>query len=99
CADLVICLEVIEHVKNPFQADEEIRRVLKPSGKVLLTTPFIMPYHGKSIFKDNFSHVAYPDFWRFTHQGLEWLFDDFNSVEIMPFSNSYEFYANRIFKF
>lgn len=37
--DFVIATEVIEHVRYPFKFLREIRRVLKPSGRVLLTTP------------------------------------------------------------
>ncbi len=37
--DLVWCSEVIEHVKDPAFTLGEIRRVLKPGGSLLLTTP------------------------------------------------------------
>jgi ubiquinone/menaquinone biosynthesis C-methylase UbiE len=37
--DLVICSEVLEHVLNPRQALAEIRRVVKPGGTVIVTTP------------------------------------------------------------
>lgn len=37
--DLVLLLEVIEHVVNPDAVVREIRRVLRPGGVFLLTTP------------------------------------------------------------
>lgn len=37
--DFVIATEVIEHVRHPFKFLREIKRVLKPSGRVLLSTP------------------------------------------------------------
>jgi len=37
--DLVIFTEIIEHLTNPFFALSEIRRVLKPGGWLLITTP------------------------------------------------------------
>jgi len=37
--DLVWCTEVIEHVVNPAFTLSEINRVLKPGGKLLLSTP------------------------------------------------------------
>ena len=37
--DLIWCSEVIEHLENPGQVIEEFRRVLKPHGKAVLTTP------------------------------------------------------------
>lgn len=37
--DIVICSEVIEHLFNPMYLLEEIRRVLKPDGYIVLSTP------------------------------------------------------------
>ncbi len=37
--DCVISTEVIEHVESPFQALNEINRILKPKGKAIISTP------------------------------------------------------------
>jgi SAM-dependent methyltransferase len=37
--DYVVSTEVLEHLKNPFRAVEEFARVLKPGGRLVLTTP------------------------------------------------------------
>ncbi|HVW62155.1 MAG TPA: class I SAM-dependent methyltransferase [Puia sp.] len=37
--DTVICFQVIEHIKKDGRLLEEARRVLKPGGRLLLTTP------------------------------------------------------------
>ncbi len=37
--DLVICADVLEHVTDVWTALGEIRRVLRPGGRVLITTP------------------------------------------------------------
>ena len=37
--DAVVATEVVEHVRYPFRLLREIRRTLKPSGRVLLSTP------------------------------------------------------------
>lgn len=37
--DLIICDNVLEHLENPFQAMEEIRRILKPGGGLKIITP------------------------------------------------------------
>jgi len=95
----IICLEVIEHVVDPEKAIAEIYRVIKPKGAVILTTPFLLPFHGKGKSIKSFSHSSYPDFWRFTHQGLELLFKRFKQAKIIPFSNTASYYANQIFKF
>lgn len=45
--DFVFCIEVLEHVPNPFDTLGEIRRVLKPAGVLVLSVP--NPYHVKEI--------------------------------------------------
>ena len=89
--DAVLCIEVLEHVTNPFKAISEIKRVLRSGGKLLLTTPFLAQYHGKKKTGYSPAHESYPDFWRFTHQGLELLFDDFQSVKVFPLDGPIEF--------
>jgi len=37
--DVVVCLELIEHAKDHIAVMEEIRRVLKPGGVLILSTP------------------------------------------------------------
>ena len=37
--DIIVSSEVIEHVPDPYQAIEELFRVLKPGGTLVLTTP------------------------------------------------------------
>jgi SAM-dependent methyltransferase len=41
--DLVWCSEVLEHIPDVAHALLEVRRVLKPQGRVLIT----VPYHGR----------------------------------------------------
>lgn len=61
----IICTEVLEHTLNPFRAAEELHRVLKTDGYLLVSTPFNLRIH----------HPP-PDCWRFTEQGLRVLFGD-----------------------
>jgi len=37
--DVVICAQVYEHVQNPYQLADEIRRVLKPGGAIFFSGP------------------------------------------------------------
>ncbi len=45
--DFVFCIEVLEHVPNPFGTLSEFHRVLKPRGVLILSVP--NPYHIKEI--------------------------------------------------
>lgn len=74
-ADLVLCIEVLEHVKEPARVVRELYRITKPGGKVLFTTPMTWP-----------EHEVPNDFFRYTRYGLEHLFRTagFSRLEIMP---------------
>lgn len=69
--DIIICTEVLEHTLNPFSAVKELHRILKPKGKVFVSTPFNFRIHG-----------PLPDCWRFTVHGLKSLFSSFDSIDI-----------------
>lgn len=56
--DTVVCLEVLEYVWEPASALTEIRRLLKPGGTLLLSTPFLHRVD------------AADDYWRFTEPAL-----------------------------
>src|SRR5258708_26763330 len=49
--DLVTCMDVLEHIENEEKAINEIFRVLKPGGEILLTVPalpFVFSKHDKA---------------------------------------------------
>jgi SAM-dependent methyltransferase len=61
--DAVFSLNVLEHVKNPFECANEIIRVLKPEGILYVVVPFLQPFHG------------YPNhYYNMTSSGLKNLF-------------------------
>lgn len=67
--DLVLCTQVLEHVRNPWAISREIHRVLRPGGLAFVSAPFCWHYH------------PWPnDYWRFTREGLEALFESFQVV-------------------
>lgn len=43
--DTVVILEVMEHLRQPREALQEIVRVLRPNGRLLLSMPFLYPIH------------------------------------------------------
>lgn len=43
--DVILCNQVLEHVFNPDVFLKEIHRVLRPSGRLLLTVPFVWDEH------------------------------------------------------
>jgi SAM-dependent methyltransferase len=71
--DLLLCTEMLEHVVDPPRALSEMRGVLKPDGRLLLTTRFVYPLHDTP-----------NDYFRFTRFGLEYLLREWSDVVIAP---------------
>ncbi|HEX6828169.1 MAG TPA: methyltransferase domain-containing protein [Burkholderiales bacterium] len=53
--DAIYCEAVLEHLYAPGRAVEEMRRVLRPGGKVFACTPFLQAYHGYPHHYQNFT--------------------------------------------
>jgi SAM-dependent methyltransferase len=74
--DVVLCTQVLEHSDDPARAVRELRRVVRPGGRVLAST------HGVQVY-----HPSPEDYWRWTHTGLRRLFEqnaDWMSLEVEP---------------
>lgn len=61
--DTVLCLEVLEYAPDPPRALREIRRLLRPNGLLVLSTPFLHRWD------------ATGDLWRWTPNGIRHLMD------------------------
>jgi SAM-dependent methyltransferase len=72
--DTIICTEVLEHVAQPWVAIAEMHRVLRPGGRLFVTSPFFWPEHGRD--------GLYQDYWRFTRDGWTSLLSAFEVVTI-----------------
>lgn len=65
--DLVTCFETLEHISGQEQALKEIRRVLKPGGVLLISTPekanysdktgYRNPFHAKELYENEFREL------------------------------------------
>lgn len=69
--DFIVCTEVLEHTRQPFDATRNILEMLKPGGMVFVSTPFNFRIHG-----------PLPDCWRFTEHGLRELFKEYEILEL-----------------
>lgn len=70
CADGVVLITVLEHVKNPSEVILETWRVLSNAGLIYCEIPFLEPFH-----------AAPRDYWRTTKDGIEELFKDFKRID------------------
>jgi len=69
--EVILSTETLEHVKDPFQVEREIRRVTASGGVLILSTRFVFPIHDLP-----------NDYWRFSKYGLRELFKEWDIVEI-----------------
>ncbi|MEQ8396398.1 methyltransferase domain-containing protein [Thalassobaculum sp.] len=68
---LILCQHVLEHVKRPFTAADNLAGLLAPGGTLYVATPWVQAFHG------------YPDdYWRFSFRGLMELFPDLSPVDM-----------------
>lgn len=76
--DVVLCAEVLEQVAEPAAFLAEVRRVLKPGGWLVLTTPFMVPLREEPY-----------DFYRFTRHGIRHLLrtTGFECLQIQVFGD------------
>ena len=46
--DVVVCTEVLEHCESPYQVLQEIHKILKPNGTLILSVPNILHHENQS---------------------------------------------------
>ena len=67
--DNYMMVSMLQHVDNPFQAINEVKRTLKPGGKVLLINAFTHPICDEK------------DYWRFGEDAYHSFFEDGFDIE------------------
>jgi len=68
--DVVISIDVLEHVERPWICAEQIQRITKPGGYIFTVVPWSWRYHPCPM-----------DYWRFSPKCLESLFSGAETVE------------------
>ncbi len=72
--DLVVCTSVLEHVVDVTNAVGELRRILRPGGRLWLEIPFLYHFHVSGAGDVH-------DFHRWTLEGAKRLFPDMHLVD------------------
>jgi SAM-dependent methyltransferase len=87
--DVALCTEVMEHLSAPEAALAEIRRVLKPTGFLVLSTPFLVGIHMAA------------DYHRWTSGGLRLLLlqNGFDIVAVQPRGGVFSTLSHLIIRF
>lgn len=80
CIEGIICKDVLYLIPEPWKAVEEICRILKKGGSVFVSLPFLYPYHPPKGQKD---------LYRFTKDGLEYMFRNFSEIKLQPVGSGY----------
>jgi SAM-dependent methyltransferase len=71
--DIILCLNVLEHVYEFQKAVNNMHRALKTKGILCVALPFTFPLHDEP-----------GDYWRFTEHALRKMLSSFSKVEIKP---------------
>jgi len=77
--DVIFIMEVLEHLQEPQMALDNLFRMLKPSGCLVASSPFLLPIHDGP-----------NDYYRYTEFGLKHLFSKFENVSVVPRNGYFE---------
>jgi SAM-dependent methyltransferase len=85
--DFALCLQVLEHVYNPFTAMKEINRILTKNGILILSVPHLSRLHEEP-----------HDYYRYTKYGLQYLASNsgFKVISITPAGGLFCFLGHQL---
>ena len=90
CVDVVVALNVFEHVYGGASLAHEIHRVLRPGGRIVCSVPFLVPIHADPY-----------DFVRYTGWALHRLFSDagFSGIHVVAYGGYFAALAEHVNRF
>ena len=85
--DSALCIDVLEHVPNPFKAISEIHRILKKGAQLVCSVPHLSRLHEEP-----------HDYYRYTKYGLRYLFENsgFHIISIEPTGGMFCFLGHQL---
>jgi SAM-dependent methyltransferase len=85
--DIILCTQVLEHLKYPVRALKEMHRLLKPGGRLCITVPFAAD-----------EHLVPYDYFRYTRYALDFLLQEqgFARPEISPQGGRFIFFGKML---
>jgi SAM-dependent methyltransferase len=88
--DIVLCTEVLEHVPDPLSALREMTRIVRPQGRLIVTTPFCSLTH----FAPYHYATGLSRYWYERHLGAL----GFNLVEVCPNGGWFDYIAQELWR-
>ncbi len=97
--DVVVCFQVIEHIKNDRLLLSEIKRVLRPGGRLYMTTPNIKmtltrnPWHIREYTPQAFKELISLSFETFDLKGI------YGDPLVMQYYNEHKASVHKLMKY
>lgn len=95
--DLIFAFEVIEHLENPKKAIENMYKMLKPGGTVILSTPY--PYQFALYSDKTHINIRYPFEWVYVLREIGFSRIQYRHKTFIPFFYRLSKYFHIIFPF
>ncbi len=79
--DFILCFDVLEHVQQPVTVVQQVKKLLKPGGIFLATTPYFYPLH---------SNAQTQDYWRISADALKFILLDasgYSQVDVQTYGH------------